>query len=367
MRLVNINHINGNETLGKAIHDIDGRRLLNAGVSLKPSIIQKLYEKGITSVYIDDSISEGIEIDEFLCHETKTHAKSIVHDEMKRLSQKRTMDYSKLSKVVDNILDEILSRKVDLINVKDVRMQDEQTFAHSVNVCVTSIALATKLSIPVSKIKSIAMGALLHDIGKALLPSSLLNKTKTLTPQENEEMKKHPLLGYNLIKDNAETTATTKVAVLMHHEHIDGNGYPMNLSGDKIHYSARIITVCDEFDSTINDKNDNNVHNTTDAVEYLIGASGHIFDKSIVDELLKIVPIYDAGSIVLLSNGILGIVVKNNSVNLTRPVVRALYNPKTGEKFSKVRLIDLGTELSVKILREVEVNIDSVIKERVRI
>ena len=105
------------------------------------------------------------------------------------------MDYSKLSKVVDNILDEILSRKVDLINVKDVRMQDEQTFAHSVNVCVTSIALATKLSIPVSKIKSIAMGALLHDIGKALLPSSLLNKTKTLTPQENEEMKKHPFLA----------------------------------------------------------------------------------------------------------------------------------------------------------------------------
>lgn len=367
MRLISINNINGNETLGKAIYDIDGRRLLNAGVSLKPSIVQKLFEKGISSVCIDDNLSEGIEIEEFLCHETKIHAKHIVSEEMKRLSQKRTMDYSKLSGVVDSILEDILSQKVDMINVKDVRMQDEQIFAHSVNVCVMSIALATKLSIPASKIKSIAMGALLHDIGKALLPSSLLNNSEPLSESENDEIKKHPLIGYNLIKDNAETTATTKVAVLMHHEHIDGNGYPMNLSGDKIHYSARIITVCDEFDSTINDTNNKKVQNTTDAVEYLIGASGHTFDKSIVDEFLKIVPIYDVGGIVLLSNGILGIVVRNNSVNLTRPVVRALYNPKTGESFDNTHLIDLRTELSIKIIREVNINIDTIIKDKVRI
>lgn len=368
MRLVSIDKVNEDEVLGKTIFDLDGRRLVNAGVVLKPNIIQRLHEKGIYGVYIDDDFSEGIESDELLCEETRLHAKLIVRDEMRRLSNNKQMDYYRVSGVVDSIIDDILSKKVDLISVKDIRMQDENTFAHSVNVCVMSIALAVKLSIPVSKIKSIAMGALLHDIGKALLPKEITSKVGPLTESEAAEIKKHPIIGYNLIKDNSDTTATTKVSVLMHHEHINGNGYPMSLSGDKIHYSARIIAVCDEFDSMINSGKNENVKNTTDAIEYLIGTSGHIFDKSIVDEFMKIIPIYDTGSVVLLSNGIIGIVVKNNSVNLTRPVVRAIYNPKTGEKYiNSLSLIDLRTELSIKIVRELDVNIKNIIDNGLRI
>jgi hypothetical protein len=90
--------------LGKAIFDIDGRKLLNAGVSLRPAIVQKLYEKGVSSVYIDDDISEGIETESLLCEETRTQAKMIVREEMNRLSQKRTMDYSRINGLVNSIL-----------------------------------------------------------------------------------------------------------------------------------------------------------------------------------------------------------------------------------------------------------------------
>ncbi|MDF2522340.1 MAG: rpfG1, partial [Clostridia bacterium] len=259
--------------------------------------------------------------------------------------------------IVDSILDEILSRKIDIINVKDIRMQDEQTFAHCVNVCVMAIALANKLSLPISKVKSIALGALMHDIGKAFISPALLNKTGELTESETAEIKMHPVLGYNIIKDNDEASATTKISILMHHEHFNGSGYPMGLAGDKIHYSARIITICDEYDYVINDTNSKNVLHTTDAVEYIIGASGHVFDKSMVDEFMKIIPIYTEGSIVLLSNGNIAIVVKNNPVNLTRPVVRVFYNPKTKTKYSTANIVDLRTELSVKILREIKVNL----------
>ncbi len=362
MRLVTLDQITGSEVLGKAIYDSEGRRLLNSGVSLRPTIIQKLYEKGITCVYINDEISEGIEINSLLCEETKTHAKLIVREEMQRLSKKNTMDCSRLSGVVDKILDEILSKKIGIVNVKDIRMQDEQTFAHCVNVCVLSTALASKLSLAASKVKSIALGALLHDIGKVLLSPTLLHRTGKLTESEIEEMKKHPLIGYNLLKDNPDTPATTKVAVLMHHENYNGNGYPMKLTGEKIHYSARILTVCNEFDRIVNDNSNQNVLHTTDAVEYLIGASGYVFDKSIVDEFIKMVPIYREGSIVLLSNGIIAIVVKNDPVNLTRPVVRALYNTKTKSKYSGTEIIDLRTELSIKILREIKININEVLK-----
>ena len=74
MRLVALDQISGTEVLGKAIFDLDGRKLLNSGVSLRPAIIQKLFEKGISSIYIDDDLSEGIEVDSLLREETKTHA-----------------------------------------------------------------------------------------------------------------------------------------------------------------------------------------------------------------------------------------------------------------------------------------------------
>ncbi len=363
MRLIGIGQVGNDDILAKAIYDVEGRKLLNAGVSLRPAIVQKLYEKGVSNLYIDDEISEGIEVDNLLCEETRTQAKFIVREEMTRLSKNKTMDYSRINGIVNTIVDEILSHKVDMINVKDIRMQDEHTFAHCVNVCIMSIALATKLSLPVSKVKNIAIGAMLHDIGKAFLPPELINKTDSLTESEMVEMKKHPLIGYNLIKDNQDTPSTTKVAVLMHHEHINGGGYPMNLSGDKIHYSARILTVCDEFDSAINDKKNDKILHTTDAVEYLIGASGHVFDKTIVDEFIKMIPIYSEGSIVLLSNGTIGIVIKNNPVNLTRPVVRVFYNPKTKTKLKKVNIIDLRTELSIKILREIKTNIKEIVQD----
>ena len=361
MRLVGIDQVKNGELLGKTLYDLDGRRLLSVGVGITPSILQKLHEKGITSVYIEDEFSEGIEINDIISDDTKNLAKNTVRDEMHRLSQKKEIDCSAVGKVVDNILDEILSQKTDLMSFKDIRLNSEKYFAHAVNVCVMATALGVKLSLPPMKVKSIALGAILHDMGKALLPASIYNKETPLTKAEEHEYKKHPILGYNIIKDSLDISATTKVAVLMHHENINGSGYPMGLGGDKIHYSAKVIAVCNAYDNSINDKKYKNVLQTTDAIEYLVGSSGHLFDKSIVDTFIHVIPVYVEGSIVLLSNGSFAIVVKNNPISLTRPVVRVLYNPKTKTRYSKDYQLDLGQELSIKIMREIVVDINEII------
>jgi putative nucleotidyltransferase with HDIG domain len=355
MRLVGLDHVNEDDVLARPIFDIDGRRLLNSGISLKPSIIQKLYEKGITSVYIDDELSEGIEAGSVLSDETRSRVKMIVRNEMNRLSQRKEIDHSALNSAVEGILDEMLAKKLDVLNVKDVRLQDEYVFAHSLNVCVLTIALATKLSLPPPKVKSIALGALMHDIGKALVSPDILRKNDP-TPLEQQEIRKHPMLGYNIVKDIMDVSPTSKIAILMHHEQINGDGYPMGLSGDKIHYSARMVTICDAFDQAVNDRKYKNVYRTTDAVEYMIGASGHIFDKTFVNEFIRIIPVYPEGTLVLLSNGVFAIVVKNNPVNMTRPVVRVFYDPKKRLKYEKAVIINLENELSIKIIREISVN-----------
>lgn len=359
MRRVSLNQIRDDDVLARPLYDIEGKKLLSAGVKLTPSIVQKLMEKGVTSVYIEDEISKNVEIHGVLTDETRNQAKLTIRNEMNRLATKGEIDYSAISRVVDQIMEEMLSKNIEVLNANDIRTQDEFIYAHSINVCVMAIALATKLSLPQAKIKNIAMGAIMHDFGKALLPKDLLNK-KEPSPAELEEIKKHPLLGYNVIKDMAEASATAKITILMHHEQINGNGYPMGLSGDYIHYSARIVSICDAFDQAINDVNYKNVYHTTDAVEYLIGGSGHIFDKSLVDTFIKIVPIYPEGTIVLLSNGMFAIVVKNNPVYMTRPVVHPFYNPKTGIRYDRSFIIDLQFELSIKIIREISVDLGDI-------
>ena len=356
MRRVSIEQIQDDDILARPIYDIDGRRLLNAGVKLTQSIIQRLVDKGGSSVYIEDELSEYSETHGAITYETTNHANITTRNEMNRLANKGEIDYGAVKKCVECIMDEMLSTRIDVLNANDIRTEDELVYAHSINVCVMAIALANKLSLPPSKIKNIAMGAIMHDIGKALIPKDLLNK-KDPSPAEQNEIKKHPLLGYQAIKDISEASATAKITVLMHHEQINGGGYPMGLNGDYIHYSPRIVSICDAYDQAINDERHKNVYQTTDAVEYLIGGSGHIFDKSLVDMFMKIVPIYPEGTIVLLSNGVFAIVVKNNPVYMTRPVVRPFYNPKTGIKYDRSYIINLQHELSLKIVREIKVNL----------
>jgi len=359
MRRVSLKQVRDDDVLARPIYDIDGRRLLNVGVRLTPSIVGKLMEKGVSSVYIEDELSEDVEIHGVLTDETRNQAKMTIRNEMNRLSNRGEIDYGALKKSVEHIMDEMMSTRIDVLNANDIRTQDELVYAHSINVCTIPIALANKLSLPPAKVKSIAMGAMLHDIGKALIPKDLLNK-KDPTPAEQAEIKKHPLLGYQAIKDISEVSATSKITVLMHHEQVNGGGYPMGLNGDYIHYSARIVSICDAYDQAINDERYKNVYQTTDAVEYLVGGSGHIFDKSLVDMFMKIVPIYPEGTIVLLSNGMFAIVVKNNPIYMTRPVVRPFYNPKTGIKYDRSFIIDLQHELSIKIVREININLKDI-------
>lgn len=358
MRLVAIQDISGDEILAQPIYDIDGRKLLNQGIRLKPSYIEKLHDKGVFSVYVEDEISEGIELDETLCQETRIKAKQVVNQELNRYVRSKEIHLQELVRMVNALVDEMLSSRNELINLKDVRQQDEYLFAHLVNVCALSIMLASRMGYNRDKVKSIGLGALLHDFGKVIIPPSLLQKEADFSPEEILELKKHTLYGYNILKDDPTINTTGKIAVLMHHENLDGSGYPLGLSGDKIHYSARIVSICNLFDSITSDRKFKLALSTADAVERLTCSTGTILDKSLTDEFLSMIPIFPNGTLVLLSNGLIGIVISNNSKSLTRPVVRLLYNPKTKTRYGKNYIVDLMKELSLKILREIRVPAD---------
>lgn len=361
MRLVTTNEILGGEILGRAIIDEDGRILLAKGIRMQLGFLNKLDEKGINELIIDDEISEGIEINSVVSFETKIESKKLIKKEMDRMIKSREISVAELHRVIDLLINDIMANKTGLLNLRDLKLKNDYLFTHTLNVTIMSIIIAQRLEGVYDKVKTVALGALLHDFGKLFLANEILENETNLNTKDMDEYKKHPIIGYNILKDNIEITPISRVIALQHHERIDGSGFPNQIKGNEMHLGSKICSVCDEFDTMLARRDFNNALNTSQSVEYLQSFSGVYFDKEVVNTLLLNFPIYVEGTVVLLNGGRVGIVSKNNKKFLTRPSVRIFYDLKNKKNIKQYE-IDLSKELNIIIERELTVNIKELMK-----
>lgn len=349
MRLIGVKEIKGNEILARPIIDGEGRVLLKNGMKLQVSYAIRLDEMGIMEVFIEDGLSEGIVPEEVVMAETKIEAKRIISAETKRLQEKRQLNIMEIHKIVDLLINDILSSKQNLMNVKDMRLKDESIFSHSVNTAILAALMIKRLGYRYDKLVNIVSGCLLHDLGKIILPQDIAVKDPmTMTTEELEVYKTHARLGYEMLKNKDDISPTERVIVLMHHERLDGSGFPAGLHRDKIQDAAKICAICNSFDNFLNDPNRKGLTCTSDAIEFVHSMSDIYFDKEIVKEFMKYIPIYPAGTMVLLSNGFVGLVSKNNETNLLRPVVRICFDIKSKQDIKPYE-VDLMKELTLRI------------------
>jgi len=129
-----------------------------------------------------------------------------------------------------------------------LQRQDPDAAAHSRRVAVLAVALARELGLESCELAEVDLGARLHDVGKGLLPRSLVGKTGPPTPTERFQLRTHTLLGARLLRDARLPEPLATVAAT-HHEWWDGGGYPLGLRGEDIPLSARITAVADAFDA----------------------------------------------------------------------------------------------------------------------
>lgn len=141
-----------------------------------------------------------------------------------------------------------LSHQTILALAEAVEAKDLYTKGHSQRVAEYSTAIAKRLEYTESKLKEVYFIALMHDIGKIGVPDAVINKTDRLTPEEFEEIKKHPVTGYDILKQITELPGISEGA-RWHHERWDGKGYPDGLAGQDIPEIARIIAVADAYDA----------------------------------------------------------------------------------------------------------------------
>lgn len=356
MRVVSVSSLKGDEILGRQIYDESGRVLLSAQVKLKPSYIERIKELGISSVYIDDDISKNVIIEESISEKTRQMSKHAVKEMIEGHCREGKSNNSSVMKSVDSVIEDVIANKNVLINVAEISSSDNNIYSHSVNVCVLATIIGIHMGYNMLKLKDIATGAMLHDIGKI----KIMNDKKILTQfKTKEELDKyieimHPKVGYDFLGEQYIWNAYVKVAVLMHHERNDGSGYPLKLKGDEINQIAKIVSICDVFDNLISGRETKERKAVYEVIEYLVAKSNVYFDAEMVRKFTMNIAAFPTGSGVILNSKEKGLVVNQNNSMPMRPIVKVIYD-KAGSKLLEPYEIDLLKELTLFITETCEI------------
>ena len=360
MRLIPLECVKENSILGKNIYTADGRVLLRAGVKLTHSHLEKIKTLKIFSLYIIDKYSTA-EIEDVIKPELRQKSISVikevfsdierissVHKFEKRMlseySHKEQQYFKSINQIAEELLENVLSNKNILLSLVDIKNMDNYTYSHCVNVAIISIIIGISLNLNKKNLIHLCMGALIHDIGKILIPHEILQKPGKLTPEEFEVIKNHPKLGYDFLSKFYSLSSHTKLIVLQHHERFDGLGYPDSISGHEISYLARIVSIADVYDALTSDRPYKRAMCPNDALEYIMSNAGTLFDYNIVNVFCKIIIPFPAGTIVSLSNGDIGIVEKTLPNFPLRPIVKIVKsndNKKIGSKLNLVNHLSI--------------------------
>jgi len=325
MRFVPLYSLTEKSVLAKPIIGFGGQVLLATGVRMTKKYIKRLKGLGLTGAYVDDPLSEDIEIADAISEELRKDAVRLItsiytspgDNYMDELNNAR-----QVAKMAEHIVEEIITQKDTVINLIDLKTYDTYTFYHCVNTAVLCVVMGLGMELPRDQLVDIAYASLLHDIGKVFIDSAIINKPAKLTAEEYEIVKTHSMEGYKYIKEKYYCTEKVARGVIDHHEKIDGTGYPNNKKGHKISLSGRMISVADVYDALTSDRSYRRGVFPAEAVEYIQSGAGSSFDFDVVTIFTKKVAPFPVGTCVLLSNDTAGIVVENHEGFLTRPLVR---------------------------------------------
>jgi len=199
--------------------------------------------------------------------------------------------------------------------------EQEGLYYHSLNVATLSMMLAKNLNLAPAQVKTVGIGALFHDIGKIKIPSQILRKTTALTTPEQNLLKMHTKYGVELVGLTDNFPLEAWPIVEQHHEYIDGSGYPKALKEPQIDALAKIVAVVNAFDNLCHPLDINNSRSPHHALSYMYRSMKGKLPEREMKVMIKMMGVYPPGTIVLLSDQRLGIVMSVNSDNLLCPNV----------------------------------------------
>lgn len=324
MRFIKADNLIPGMVLGQQLFNQRGELLLQEDIILTERAIEQIARRGFNGVYIKDKLTNDLPVTPLISELTKSSAIAELKEIEKRLIGKNGEKTTEaFEKIVESIVNQIISSKELMVNVLDIKAFDEYTYYHCVNVAVISVVIGVAFEFDKDLLFSLANAAILHDIGKTLLETSILNKTKALTRAEFETIKKHPALGCDyLASSKFSLTPTIRTGILDHHERFDGQGYPDGRHGNNISLFGRIIAVADVYDALTSDRPYRSALSPAEAIEYIMSQMERQFDPVVVYHFVQRIAPYPVGTGVILSTGEKAIVCDLESGAQLRPKVK---------------------------------------------
>lgn len=354
MRRVNIESVQYGVKLARTIFNSDGGVLLAKGVELKEQYVEKLRNHGVSEIYLEDVMSEGIHVRDVVREQTRSEAVILAKRTMNNYNFSESIDVETVKTMVNNIIDELLGNDDILYNLSEIKSVDDYTFEHSVNVCILSLITGIGLGFDITRLRELGVGAMLHDIGKLCIPQEILKKPSQLTVDEFEEIKKHTVFGYEILKKSDKVSLVSAYIAFGHHERFDGSGYPLQLKNENIQLCARIAAVADVYDALTSDRVYRKKLRPNEVYEYITSLGANHFDPRVIESFVKYVTIYPIGTGVLLNTRERALVVRHNRNLPTRPLVRIIYDERM-KKHAILKEIDLSEQTNIFIVDGCEV------------
>lgn len=349
MKLVKTDSLKGGEILGKPILAEDLKILLSEGTVLRSDYIKRIEDMGVTEIYIKDMDQAKYQEVVLLKSEIEEEFKSKIRNIFDKHNYDNNEELSELVGTSEDIINSILKEDEVVDKIYDIKERSADIYEHSINLCSLATLTALKLKISEKEVKQIGIGCLLHDLGLKYLKIPYEDQDiSLLSKAELMEYMKHPVYGYSIVKDETWLSNIAKSIVLYHHEYLDGSGYPLHAK--EIPFEVAIVSVCDVFDEMICGIGCSRVK-VYEAIEYLRAYKNIRYYPKIVDTLLEFTAVYPAGSMVILSDGSQGKVVRQNKEFPDRPII-LLSKDSKGNIIPRGREIDLVKVNNVFIEKE---------------
>lgn len=354
MRRVNTADLVPGMVTAEDVYTFNNQLILQKGLVLTDKTITKLELYSIINVRIEDpSGNDSDEDDEFIIPEELyadilpgIDEKSTYSERIKKSPQfiefkeRFEAEIPKFQNLIDSIakegdpvdlnavigcVDHILQSSEGYVNVFDMlhnmRTYDDLTYVHSLNVSLICNVFARWLHMSEVEVKIATICGLLHDIGKVLVPDSIIKKPDKLTDGEYALVKKHTMEGYNILRkaNIAECIANT---ALMHHERCDGSGYPFGIRNSKIEPFAKLVAIADVYDAMTSARVYRGPMCPFSVIELLENEGLQKYDTRFIMTFLENIVNTHMSQSVRLNNGVVGEIVFINRSSLSRPTIR---------------------------------------------
>ena len=350
--------------------DNDQLAIANAGQIRHRDAIAKLQRNGIKFVWVDAERSDescGLKKSPSVEPLAPAKPKELTRDQKQQQAKKilgeakdlirkvlsetfegKAIEVAPFEMLADNMIESVFLDDDALKCVSALRSKDAYLLEHSVNVAFLLVTFGKYLQLDRATLKQMAVGGILHDIGKVKVDNKILHKPGKLTPEEFEHMKLHQTYALEIMKETSGISQIGKDVCLMHHEKLDGKGYPRGLTAEQLPLHGRMSCIVDIFDALTATRCYKEAMSPAAAFKILLSLTPFHLDQALVYDFIRCIGVYPVGSLVELSDGRVGIVWEAKDRDALHPVVKCFYSVKF-KRYTDVVMVDLlKSELNIE-------------------